>query len=160
MKEPGIAVILFLSLVLPCHGEPAGEGDSPDSQPGPSRAGFHFRGKRDPFRSLIVPKKETPKETPSIARPRPPGLAGLSISEIKLAGIASSAGAKLAFLQGQGKAGYFGKVGDRLYDGFISEITASQVFFTEERVGDDGKKVQRTIRRELYPDRGAANEPK
>ncbi|MBI4456838.1 MAG: hypothetical protein HY644_13205 [Acidobacteria bacterium] len=152
MRFLALTSILCLSVTWPCGGQNnAGAGTNPASPEKAKTASLRARGKRDPFRSLLAPSKEAAKqEAPAIPKFRPAGLPGLLISEVNVIGIASNHTSRFAVIQGKEKVSYFGKLGDRLFDGFISGIDMDKVIFTEEIVGADGKKMQRTRTKKLY----------
>jgi hypothetical protein len=77
-------------------------------------------------------------------------LPGLSSSEIAVIGIASNPKSRLVVVQTKEKATYFGKVGDRLYDGYISDIDGDKVSIIVEFTDPDGKKSQKTLTKRLY----------
>jgi hypothetical protein len=124
-----------------------------------AKAAFHPNVKRDPFRSLIVPKKETARSgEPVLPAFRPAGLPGIAVGEVSVIGVASNHNARLAILQGKEKISYFGKVGDKLYNGFIAEIDPDKVIFVEEATGPDGKKVQKRSVKRLYAEMETAQQ--
>ncbi len=112
------------------------------------------RKKRDPFRSLLV----TTRGKPSQPRPpenRPPGPAGLLISEIRLAGLATGVDKEpIAVVYGNTDMAYFLREGDKVYDGFLKEITKEGAKFVRV-IKDDSRANHQEVFLPLYsPARG------
>lgn len=112
------------------------------------------RKKRDPFKSLLAPIKGKPSQS----RPpenRPPGPAGLLISEIRLAGLATDVDKKpIAIVYGNTDMAYFLREGDRVYDGFLKEITGEGAKFVRV-IKDDSRANHQEVFLPLYsPARG------
>ena len=84
------------------------------------------QGRRDPFRSLIGP---VPKLEPG---PRPPGVPGFMIDELKLQGIFKTREGLTAMVNGPDNKGYTIRVGQKVLDGEVIRITASAVVFRQE----------------------------
>lgn len=119
---------------------------------------YNSRGKRDPFLDLEAARKE---QAPKVLEPpplteRPPGLSGLLISEVSVAGSASNSAVKLVILKGIDDFTYFAQVGTKLFDGHLEGISGDKVIFVREVVDTRGKKrttkvikkVKRTVLRE------------
>jgi len=108
-----------------------------------AQSNFDPQNKRDPFLTLL--KKEKTIEVAQILPPppieeRPPGLAGLLLSEIIVTGTASSPETHMAILMGIDGMTYFAREGTKLYDGFLEKITSDEIVFVHEQVDTRGKK--------------------
>lgn len=80
---------------------------------------YNPQGARDPFRSLL---EGMDKEV------RPPGLAGIQISELTLQGIQIGLG-RTAIVKGPENIAYGMEVGDTVFDGKLIEIYNNKVVF-------------------------------
>jgi hypothetical protein len=85
-------------------------------------------GRRDPFQSLLNTRPG--EKEPEVARP--PGLAGMSIEEIRVQGIVSTTSGILAFVQGRDKLSYIIRPGTKLFNGEVERITPSEVVFKQQ----------------------------
>jgi hypothetical protein len=84
-------------------------------------------GRRDPFRSLL-----TTVNRPELRGPRPDGLAGLLVDEIRVRGIFRTSMGYLAQVQSQNeKKSFLLREGDQLYDGDVFRIDANEVVFRQ-----------------------------
>lgn len=113
---------------------------------------FKSREKRDPFLDLrTVLRDRAPKVNvpPPIAK-RPPGLPGLLISEVTVTGVASRGDSKIAILKGVDKFTYLAQVGSKLFDGFVAQISASQVVFSREAASSRGGSKTSRVVKHLY----------
>ena len=91
--------------------------------------------RRDPFRSLFA-KVEFEKE-------RPPGVSGMLVDEIDLAGIVQDgSGGDVAFFTGSDNKGYFMRVGERVYDGTLIAIDARKGAVTFRQQIDDPRQIK------------------
>ena len=84
-------------------------------------------GRRDPFISLLEGKKLVDED-----KPRPPGLPGMLIEELKLEGIIQTSSGILAFVQGRDKISYIIRPGTKLYNGEVVEILPKKVVFKQQ----------------------------
>ena len=110
-------MILLLAAALACA-EPA-RAQKYDSQ-----------GKRDPFLRILVetgPHQRHTPETPPQATPDT--LAGLSIEQVSVTGLAFRGRRKLALLQGSGPRTYLAPIGSKLRDGDVMELSPASVTF-------------------------------
>lgn len=99
---------------------------------GASVSGYDSAGRRDPFVSLITPKRQTPVGQPQAGRPIQPGLRAMALADVEVTGIVRRGNVMMAILQGAGQQqSYVAKVSDRLLDGVIKSIDARGVVFTE-----------------------------
>lgn len=86
-------------------------------------------GRRDPFRSLRAGFEQKFKDE---AEPRPPGLPGMTIDEIRLEGIIETPNGILAFIQGRDNISYILRPGTKLYDGEVKEIQFDRIVFRKQ----------------------------
>jgi hypothetical protein len=111
-------------------------------------------GRRDPFRSLLEIVK------PSQGK-RPPGIAGMLVTEIDLVGtIKDRSGGDLAFFMGSDNKGYFLKVGDEVYDGTLIAVDPRAGTVTFRQQVDDPRLIKpyRDVVKRLVPLEDMANE--
>jgi hypothetical protein len=108
--------------------------------------------KRDPFISpASFPAPPPPQRAvPPPLDQRPPGLSGLLISEVTVAGTASGPNQVVVLLKGIDKMSYIARPGNRLFDGHISGITGSEVIFIREEVEPGGAKVTSRVVKRVY----------
>lgn len=86
-------------------------------------------GRRDPFRSL---REGFEKAYDDEAEPRPPGLPGMTVDEIRLEGIIETPNGILAFVQGRDSISYILRPGTKLYDGEVKEIQFDRIIFRKQ----------------------------
>jgi hypothetical protein len=84
-------------------------------------------GRRDPFRSLLEGLEDT-EETGK----RPPGLAGMMISELTVEGVIETPDGTLAFVQGRDNLSYILREGTKLYNGEVKQVLPDQVVFKKQ----------------------------
>lgn len=84
-------------------------------------------GRRDPFISLLEGKKSDEQE-----KPRPPGLPGMLVEELKLEGIIQTSSGILAFVLGRDNISYIIRPGTKLYNGEVVEIQPRRVVFRQQ----------------------------
>jgi Tfp pilus assembly protein PilP len=107
---------------------------------------YNPEGRRDPFVSLV--SRGTDQKGQS---PKPPGLPGVSVSDIALRGIVANSRAYIAMVQGPDGKTYIVRNGDRLYDATVKAVLADAVVFVQQ-VNDPLSLVkQREIRKPLRP---------
>jgi Tfp pilus assembly protein PilP len=112
--------------------------------------GYQSKGKRDPFEGpkeqVIANQMYTP---PPLDR-RPPGLTGLMIAEVTVAGLAGSQQENVVILKGADRVSYLARKGSKLFDGYVASITAEEVVFIRDSVdGQPAKKTTKIVKR-LY----------
>jgi len=93
-------------------------------------------GRRDPFRSLFDIAQAD-------AGPRPPGIAGMTVDEIDLAGIVEDeTGGDVAYFTGSDNKGYILRIGDEVYDGEVIAIDPRRGSVTFRQRVDDPRKIK------------------
>lgn len=113
---------------------------------------FDSQGKRDPFlnlRSLPTLNPGPQIVPPPPLRERPPGLAGLLVSEVVVSGTASTYDRRLVILKGVDDVSYIAREGTRLYDGFIQEINGDRVHFARETLLTNGTRTSSLVVKRL-----------
>lgn len=108
---------------------------------------YSANGKRDPFvpvRSEQV-REFRPPEPPPLAQ-RPPGLAGLLISEVTVTGTAANRNRNLVILKGIDDVSYIAGSGTKLFDGFLERVAPTEVIFVREKVTRQGKQPERVVK--------------
>lgn len=103
-------------------------------------------GRRDPFVSLIGRGEDQPVSTPSA---RPPGLAGLSTSEVSLRGTMQSRGGYVGIVQGADTKTYIVRPGGKLLDGTIRAITADAMVILQAVDDPLSLEKEREVRKAL-----------
>jgi Tfp pilus assembly protein PilP len=86
-------------------------------------------GRRDPFRSL---REGFERAIDEESEPRPPGLPGMMVDEVRLEGIIETPNGILAFIQGRDSISYILRPGTKLYDGEVKEIQFDRVVFRKQ----------------------------
>lgn len=112
----------------PAKAAPAGPPAKFAQAPLPPAAVYAYetKGRRDPFRPLIMPKVDKPKPP----GPRPSGLAALGVNELKLAGIVWDRRGHFALVEAPNGAGYVLRVNDTIgEDTKVTRITPESVTF-------------------------------
>ncbi len=84
--------------------------------------------RRDPFRSLLQGIDVEDDDD----GPRPPGLAGMLVEELRVEGIIETPGGILAFVQGRDNLSYIIRPGTKLYNGEVKEIYDDRVVFRQQ----------------------------
>lgn len=103
-------------------------------------------GRRDPFRSL---REGFQRVADDEAEPRPPGLPGMMVDEIRLEGIIDTPNGILAFVQGRDSISYILRPGTKLYDGEVKEIQFDRVVFRKQSNDPKQLKPYEDVVREL-----------
>jgi hypothetical protein len=103
---------------------------------------------RDPFREPEDATREVPAGAPRPVKPRPPGIGGLLLDQVRLQGIVREevTGQMIAMVATQTNLSYFVHVNDQLYDGVVSRITPDAVYIRRTGFalrGDSGEVVLR-----------------
>jgi hypothetical protein len=113
-----------------------------------SASGYDDGGRRDPFVSLLTPKK-TAAAVPA-SRPRA-GLAGLTLADVAVKGIVRNGPAVVAVLEGPEGKSFIARSKDRLQDAVVKSIDADGVVFVEQVVDAVGAVHSRDVRKALRP---------
>ncbi len=102
--------------------------------------GKHFTydpaGRRDPFEPLVKPEQIRDAK-------RPKGIAGMSVSEIDLKGVATDTrGTPIAMFRGTDNRGYTVRVGDVVYDGRVIAIDPVRGVVVFRQQVDDPRRIK------------------
>jgi hypothetical protein len=84
---------------------------------------YEVRGRRDPFRSLLIRKQ--------IERSGIPGIAGMTVDELELQGTIRTKAGWMAMMRGSDNKSYLLRKNSTVFDGEVTEITPSSVTFRQ-----------------------------
>ena len=123
---------------------------------GTSGQEFNDSGKLDPFIDLNAwIRQEQPEiflveyELPPLSQ-RPPGLAGLAISEVIVTGLAVGENSKVALLRGTDNFTYMAHEDATLFDGYVSQISPEEVVFVQVRTDATGNTETSEVIKRLF----------
>ena len=113
---------------------------------------YNPRGKRDPFINLQeIFRQQQPQvfipELPPLSE-RPLGLVGLAISEVTVTGVAIGEDRRVVILKGVDGFTYLARGENKLFDGYVSEISEEEVVFIQEVLDPrGGRETLRVVKR-------------
>ncbi len=115
---------------------------------------YNPRGKRDPFVNLQeLFRQEQPEvfipELPPLSE-RPLGLVGLAISEVTVTGVAVGEGNRVVILQGVDGFTYLAREENKLFDGYVFEISEEEVVFIQEVLDPRGTRETLRVVKRLF----------
>ncbi|HUF48244.1 MAG TPA: hypothetical protein VMM93_10540 [Vicinamibacterales bacterium] len=143
--------VLVVTSVAPARAqEPVRVGSRVGTTDPASAAGYDTGGRRDPFVSLVMPRRPTPSGVTAHAGPRPSGLAGLSVADIQIRGIVRHGDRTTAIAEGPDGLSYVLRVKDRLFNAEVKSIEARVVVLVE-RVDTPTGVEAREVRKPLRP---------
>ena len=103
--------------------EPSKDATQADPDLAPSPYAYEVRGRRDPFRSLLIRKQV---ERSGIAGP-----AGMPVDEVELQGTIRTKAGWIAMMRGSDNRSYLLKKGSVLFDGEVVDISSAEVTFRQ-----------------------------
>jgi type IV pilus assembly protein PilP len=118
----------------------------------PNGYDYNPAGRRDPFISLV---RRTTQATGASANPRPTGLGGLSIEQVRMTGVVKGRQGFSAIVKGADNRTYYVKAGDELYDGKVRAVTADAMFLIQNVNDPLSDAKTREIKRLLRPEQEA-----
>jgi hypothetical protein len=141
-------VVMTLALAAPAAAQQPPAVPAPTQAAGPvipptaapiaigSRVGellssYDSGGRRDPFASLVTPRRSATGSEGGRARP-PAGLAGVALADVIVRGVLRNGNTMLAILEGPNRQSYVSRVNDRLLDASVARIDADGVIFAEQ----------------------------
>lgn len=113
--------------VIPATATPIAVG----SRVGELLSSYDSGGRRDPFASLVTPRRSATGSEGGRTRP-PAGLAGVALADVIVRGILRNGNTMLAILEGPNRQSYVSRVNDRLLDASVARIDADGVIFAEQ----------------------------
>jgi hypothetical protein len=114
----------------------------------PLSSGYDDGARRDPFVSLIQPKKTSTPQPLRGTRPRT-GLAAMSLSDVVVTGLVKTGKAMMAVLQGPDRQSFVAHEKDHLMDAVIKRIDEQGVVFAKQDA--TGALTANEIRKSLRP---------
>jgi hypothetical protein len=134
----------------PALGSRVGNGAPVNPPAGPVQPStYDDGGRRDPFVSLLTPKKAPAPVSQSRA-----GLVGLVMADVVVKGIVRTGGTTVAILEAPDGKSFVARTKDRLQDAVIKAIDAGGVTFVEQVVDVLGAAHSREVRKALRPAAG------
>ncbi len=124
----------------------AGAAVAPIAIPAPRGFNYAAEGRRDPFVSLLQRGSDVSRTDLAA---RPPGLAGLAVSEVVLKGTLLSKAGYVAILQGVDNKTYIVRAGERLMDGTVRTITQNAMVIQQQVTDSLTNEKQRDVRKLL-----------
>lgn len=113
---------------------------------GEAPAGYDSGGRRDPFASLIQPRRNLSPST--VLVPRSAGLPSISVTDVRVSGILRLGTNYVAILEGPDKRSYNARPKDRLLDAVVKSVDATGVVFVEQSdPTGPGREVRKPLRR-------------
>jgi len=97
----------------------------PEPEPAGPVYNYEVRGRRDPFRSLLIRQQDRE------GRQKPPGIAGMLVEELELQGTFKTKSGWLAMMRGGDNRSYLLRKGTTVFDGEVVEITATEIAFRQ-----------------------------
>ena len=141
-------VVLILALGSPAAAQDVAVAPAPAQAAGPvipaaaapipvgSRVGellssYDSGGRRDPFATLVAPRRSA-SGAEGGTRSRPPaGLAGVALADVLVRGVVRNGDTMLAILEGPNRQSFVSRINDRLLDATVARIDADGVIFAE-----------------------------
>jgi len=111
-------------------------------------SGYDDGARRDPFISLMAPKKTVAVQNANRMRP---GLASLALADVSVKGVVNNGGAVMAVLEAPDGRSYVARSKDKLQDAVVKSIDAEGVVFIEQQVDAGGSVHPRDVRKTLRP---------
>jgi hypothetical protein len=105
--------------------------------------GYTDAGRRDPFTTLVRPKRTGPAMVDG--KPKS-GLAALALADVTVRGIVKAGPTMMATIETPSKQSFTARVKDRILDAVIKSIDASGVVFAEETGSGASVDVRKALR--------------
>lgn len=100
------------------------------SRVGDIASDYDSGGRRDPFASLVTPRRTAAATAPGTKPPA--GLAGVALADVIVRGVVRNGDTMLAILEAPNRQSYVTHVNDRLFDATVVRIDADGVVFGEQ----------------------------
>jgi hypothetical protein len=114
------------------------------SRVGDLPTGYDDGGRRDPFTSLIVPKRAVTAANDG-TRGRT-GLGGLALNDVTIRGVIRAGTTMMAILEGPNKQSFTIRPKDRLFDATVVAVDAEGVVFSQQAEGLGASQVRKSLR--------------
>jgi hypothetical protein len=114
------------------------------SRVGQLPSGYDDGGRRDPFASLIVPKRAVSAANDG-TRGRT-GLGGLALNDVTVRGVIRAGTTMMAILEGPNKQSFTIRPKDRLFDATVVTVDADGVVFSQQAEGLGASQVRKSLR--------------
>lgn len=130
---------------------PADTGTAiPPEAPGAAAVRYNSLNRRDPFSNLLgLKKQEAPPDEEVERGTPPPGIAGMSVSQVSLVGVSSREEGRTAVMRGTDHRVYFVQEGDKFFDGYLRTINPDSVVLVRQRTFRSGKTTSDEVLKQL-----------
>jgi len=105
-------------------------------------SGYEDGGRRDPFSSLIQPKRAPARAD---GRPRS-GLAAVAVADAQVRGILRNGETRLAIIEAPGNQSFVVRVEDQLFDAAVERIDDDGVVFAEQLGSASAARIRKGLR--------------
>ncbi len=113
------------------------------------KAHYEPSSRRDPFLNPLAKGKDVNPDVEVARGNPPPGIAGMTINDVKFLGTSLSPEGQTAVFRGTDRRVYFLRAGDRLFDGYLKFIGADSVLLVHETKMMSGKVLTQEITKRL-----------
>jgi hypothetical protein len=107
--------------------------------------GYDSAGRRDPFVTLVAPRRTSAVPSQTLMRPRT-GLAALALADVSVTGLTKAGPKMFAILMGPDKQSFVLHVNDRLLDATVKAIDQQGVVFVQQMEGGKQQEIRKTLR--------------
>lgn len=134
-------------VLLSCVAVPAA-AQTPVTTVGNTGGGYDTAGRRDPFVTLVAPRRPPVNAPPSSALPTRPrsGLAALSLADVSVRGVLKAGDKMMAILEGPDKQSFNAQLDDKLADASVKLIDQQGVVFVVRPDGASPVEVRKALR--------------
>jgi hypothetical protein len=141
MKSTWLAAAGVLAVLVPATAAAQIPVGTKVGEPRPISAGsYDSLGRRDPFVSLVQPRRATDAAVPRASK----GLASFMLADVVVTGVSRKDDVRFAILQGPDRQSYVAKVNDKIADAVIRRIDAQGVVFVDLPRPGDTNRLQET----------------
>jgi Tfp pilus assembly protein PilP len=143
MRTGALALVLLAVTAVPAAAQ-----TTPTTTVGAVASGYDTAGRRDPFVTLVAPRRPIMAPNRSVAPPMRPatGLAALSLADVNVRGVLRAGDMVMAILEGPNKKAFNVKADDKLADATVKSIDEGGVVFVVRPDGTNPVEVRKALR--------------
>jgi Tfp pilus assembly protein PilP len=143
MRTAALAFVLSALVALPAAAQ-----TPTTTTTGTVASGYETAGRRDPFLTLVAPRRPIRPPNPSASLPTRPatGLAALSLADVNVRGVLKAGELVMAILEGPNKKAFNVKADDKLADATVKSIDEAGVVFVVRPDGTNPVEIRKALR--------------